>query len=193
MAIFIKKGNAEDGGFVLEGNIHVTKREIKALAAIGEGNDNENAAKKLGISYTTFRNHTYNVMKKLGAKNRTEALVKAIENGIVVVTRKSKIQNIDQGYYICIFCGKTFNSSDLVWTKEEPFIVNHVLIEPPEEARCPYCNGLASSEYDWARVRYYHPEYPKIPEKGVEYSTSELEDEEIEAQKERMKEKREGN
>lgn len=68
MGINIRQGKAEDDGFILEGNVHVTRRELETMAAIAEGNDNENAAKKLGISYTTLRNHTYNIMKKLGAK-----------------------------------------------------------------------------------------------------------------------------
>ena len=34
MGINIRKGEAGDGGFILKGNIHVTRRELEALVAI---------------------------------------------------------------------------------------------------------------------------------------------------------------
>ncbi len=181
MGVNIRKGKAEDGGFILEGDIHVTQRELEALAAIAEGHDNENGANKLGIRYTTFRNHTYNIMKKLQAKNRTEALVKAIENGMIVISRKRElVKKSGEDYLICSSCGRAFVWDETVKTHEEPFVVNHVLIEPTDWLTCPYsdCKGFAEHAYYWNSVRKYHPEYPEIPEKGVKYSTSELLEEE---------------
>ncbi|MFC1901368.1 response regulator transcription factor [Chloroflexota bacterium] len=194
MVINIRKGNAEDGGFMLEGDIHVTQRELEALAAIAEGYDNENSAKKLGISYTTLRNHTYNIMKKLGAKNRTQAVVKAVENGMIVISlKRGRVANPSSECYVCKYCGRAFTPDEAIEMHEEPFMVNHVLLEPPDWEKCPYddCNAHASDAYNWGRVKYYHPEYPEIPEKGIVYSTYQLLEAEYQAHLETEREWRE--
>ena len=196
MGINVRKGKAEDDGFILEGNIHVTQRELEALAAIAEGNDNENGANKLGIRYTTFRNHTYNIMKKLQAKNRTEALVKAVENGMIVINPKRELIEKSRGIWVvCMYCGRGFTWDEKITIEEKPIIVNHVKVHPPEWIQCPYedCNGNAIDAFTWTEVREYHPEYPTIPEKGVVYSTSELVDMLIQEQEERMSGWRERN
>lgn len=172
MGIRIRKGNAGDGGFIIEGDIHVTRRELEALVMVAEGYDNEKAAAELGVSYTTFRNHTYNVMKKLGANNRTEALVKAIENGMIHVYSRSEPQAKTPGnYFVCAYCERAFTWDDTVVMHEEPLVVNHVLLEPPDWFKCPNekCRGDAMDAYSWRYVRKEHPEYPEIPEEGVEY------------------------
>ena len=195
MSINIRQGKAEDGGFILEGNIHVTRRELEALAAIAEGQDNEKAAKKLGISYTTLRNHTYNIMRKMRAKNRTEALVKAVENGMIVISLKRElVKKSAEDYLICKYCSRSYTGDETVEVHEEPFVVNHVLMEPPDWGKCPYedCNANVMDTYEWEKVREYHPEYPEIPEKGVKYSTDELIDEEYQAHLEVWKEFKEG-
>jgi DNA-binding CsgD family transcriptional regulator len=177
MGIRIRKGNGGDGGFVVRGDIHVTRREVEALVMIANGYDNDEAAVKLGISYTTFRNHTYNVMKKLGANNRTEALVKAIENGIVHVYSSINAEARDDGdYFVCMDCQRAFSWDDVVRVHEEPFVVNHVLLEPPDWSKCPNenCRGSAVDAYSWGYVRKHHPEYPETPEKGAEYSIADM-------------------
>ena len=195
MGIRTRKGNAGDGGFIIEGDIHVTKREIEALVMVAEGYDNEKAAAQLGVSYTTFRNHTYNVMKKLGANNRTEALVKAIENGIInVFSRKNPEAREEGNYFVCAYCQRAFIWDDVVWVHVEPIVVNHVLLEPPEWAKCPNekCTGDAMDAYSWSYVRKHHPEYPETPQKGVEYSISDILEKEYEALLETEREWREG-
>jgi len=196
LGINIIKGKADDGGFILEGNIHVTRRELEALATIAEGYDNEKGANKLGISYTTFRNHTYNVMKKLGANNRVEALIKAVESGMIYIGLKGDTESMVPGnYFVCKGCGRAFIWDDVVMMHEEPFIVNHILLEPPDWPKCPneQCRGYATDSYPWVRVREHYPEYPETPEKGVEYSINELLDREYQAYLETKKELEEGN
>ena len=195
MGIRIRKGNAGDGGFIIEGNIHVTRREIETLVMVAEGYDNEKAAGELDISYTTFRNHTYNVMKKLGANNRTEALVKAIENGIVKVFSRINPEAWEEGnYFVCTYCQRAFIWDDVVWVNVEPMVVNHVLLEPPDWPKCPNekCRGRAFDAYSWVYVREHHPEYPETPEKGVEYWMVDLLEKEYEAMLEDEREWREG-
>jgi DNA-binding CsgD family transcriptional regulator len=192
MSINIRKGKAEDGGFILEGDIHVTPRELEALVTIADGHDNEKAAKKLGISYTTLRNHTYNIMKKLGATNRTQALVKAVENGMIVISQKRNlVKKSGSDYLVCQICGRVFTWDDVVMVQEKPFVVNHVKYEPPEWPKCPYddCRAFATSAYGWERVRRYHPEYPEIPQKDVKYSTDEIIEEEYQEHKKDMEER----
>jgi DNA-binding CsgD family transcriptional regulator len=195
MGIRVRKGNAGDGGFIIEGNIHVSKREIEALVMVADGYDNEKAAAELGVSYTTFRNHTYNVMKKLGANNRTEALVKAIENGIInVFSRRNPEAREEGNYFVCTACQRVFIWDDVVWVQVEAVVVNHVLVEPPEWPKCPNekCRGGALDAYSWWYVRKEHPEYPEIPEDGVEYCISDLLEKECEAVLESEREWREG-
>jgi DNA-binding CsgD family transcriptional regulator len=195
MGIRIRKGNARDGGFIIEGNIHVSRREIEALVMVAEGYDNEKAAAELGVSYTTFRNHTYNMMKKLGANNRSEALVKAIENGIIdVFSRKNPEAKEEGNYFICMSCERAFIWDDVSWMHVEPIVVNHVLLEPPDWPKCPNekCRGHAMDAYSWSYVRKRHPEYPETPEKGVEYSISDILEKAYEAMLEDEREWREG-
>jgi DNA-binding CsgD family transcriptional regulator len=195
MGIRIRKGNAKDGGFIIEGNIHVSRREIEALVMIAKGYDNEKAAAELGVSYTTFRNHTYNVMKKLGANNRTEALVKAVERDIIEVFSRKNPEAWEEGnYFVCMYCGRAFIWDDVVWVHVEPFEVNHVLIEPPDWPKCPNekCRGHVADAYSWVYVREHHPEYPETPEKGVEYSINDILEKDYEAILESEREWREG-
>ena len=195
MGIRIRKGNAGDGGFMIEGNIHVTRREIEALVMVAEGYHNAKAAAELGLSYTTFRNHTYNMMKKLGANNRSEALVKAIENGIIdVFSRKNPKAKEEGDYFICVSCGRAFIWDDVLWMHVEPIVVNHVLLEPPDWPKCPdeKCRGHAMDAYSWSYVRRHHPEYPETPQKGVQYSISDILEKAYEAILEDEREWREG-
>ena len=88
MVIRAIKGNAKDGGYDLPGNIHITKRELDALILVSRGLNNSEAAEKIYVSLNTFRNHVYNVMKKLGANNRAHALLTAIEKGMLELITK---------------------------------------------------------------------------------------------------------
>jgi len=48
MVISIRQGTADDGGFIINNNIHVTRRELETLSLIGTGLDNNEVAKKIG-------------------------------------------------------------------------------------------------------------------------------------------------
>ena len=178
MSVNIIRGEAEDGGFILNGSIHITRREMEALATIARGYDNEEAARRLGITYTTFRNHAYNVMRKLDAKNRTEALVKAVGHGMIYIRpEKDKPASFLPGkYYVCSHCGRAFNWSNVVIKHREPVVVNHVEFRPAEIAVCPYndCRGDASESWSWEEVRKYHPEYPDTPKSYTNYPINKL-------------------
>lgn len=61
----------------------LSKRENEILLLIKEGLSNPEIAKLLVLSIKTIENHTRNLFIKLGAKNRTEAVVIAVKNKVI--------------------------------------------------------------------------------------------------------------
>ena len=70
-----------------EGNIPtqaaLTKTEIKIMDLLGKGLSNKELAKELNCSVKTIKNHLNSAFHKLGVSSRTEAVVKAIEKGLI--------------------------------------------------------------------------------------------------------------
>ncbi len=56
---------------------------MQILHAMGDGLNNNEVANKLYISTSTVRFHVTNIIKKLGAENRTEALVIAARDHLI--------------------------------------------------------------------------------------------------------------
>ena len=174
MVINVRQGIADDGGFIIKNNVHVTRRELETLALIGMGLSNKGVADKLGISINTVRNHIWNVMQKLGATSRANAIVLAIQNGIFEVMHKRSLHTYVRGYdhyVLCIFCNKASLSEDYKEVESKKVVINHVEYEMPVLPGCPTegCAGDITETIDWEEVRKHHPEYPEIPEHGVEY------------------------
>ena len=61
----------------------LTKTEIRVLSFLGRGLSNKEIAAQLGCSVKTVKNHLNSIFQKLGVSNRTEAVVKAIETGLI--------------------------------------------------------------------------------------------------------------
>lgn len=61
----------------------LTKMEIKVLDYLGKGLSNKELAKQLDCSVKTIKNHLNSAFHKLGVSSRTEAVVKAIEKGLI--------------------------------------------------------------------------------------------------------------
>jgi two-component system NarL family response regulator len=61
----------------------LTERELQVLALLAQGEGTSSIAKRLTISNTTARNHIQNILSKLGAHNRLEAVTYAIRNRLV--------------------------------------------------------------------------------------------------------------
>jgi DNA-binding NarL/FixJ family response regulator len=72
----------QDGGPPLLSRL--TPREREVLALLVEGGDNGSIARALVISPQTARTHIQNVMVKLGAHSRLEAVALALREGILV-------------------------------------------------------------------------------------------------------------
>lgn len=67
--------------------VALTKTEIKVLALLGRGNSNKEIAATLDCSVKTVKNHLNSIFQKLSVSNRTEAVVKGIDLGLISAER----------------------------------------------------------------------------------------------------------
>jgi DNA-binding NarL/FixJ family response regulator len=63
----------------------LTEREIDVLRRVGSGNSNKQIAVQLAISEGTVKAHMKNILPKLGARDRTHAVMIAVKRGILDV------------------------------------------------------------------------------------------------------------
>jgi DNA-binding NarL/FixJ family response regulator len=68
---------------VLEPGPRLTTREREVLRLLAEGNRNKEIAVGLRVRERTVKFHVANLLQKLGAQSRTEALRRAIELGLL--------------------------------------------------------------------------------------------------------------
>lgn len=62
---------------------NLTKREVEILRALNAGYSNKEIANSFGLKEVTVKFHVTNVMAKLGVANRTQAALRATEEGLV--------------------------------------------------------------------------------------------------------------
>jgi DNA-binding NarL/FixJ family response regulator len=67
----------------LLGNLGISKREYEVLTLLGTGMSNQEIADRLFISQNTVKTHTSRLFEKLAVKNRTHAILKSKELGII--------------------------------------------------------------------------------------------------------------
>jgi DNA-binding NarL/FixJ family response regulator len=60
-------------------------REREVLALIAKGRSNKEVASDLGLSEDTVKRHVSNLMAKLGAQDRTQAVTEALRRGLIEV------------------------------------------------------------------------------------------------------------
>ncbi len=78
------EGLRQMGGTSAEASlVALTKAEIRVLALLGRGNSNKEIAAVLECSVKTIKNHLNSVFQKFGVSNRTEAVVKGIDLGLI--------------------------------------------------------------------------------------------------------------
>jgi DNA-binding NarL/FixJ family response regulator len=63
----------------------LTPREVDVLQLISAGNGNRDIAMALSITEDTVKGHVKHIMEKLGANDRTEAVVIAVRRGIIQI------------------------------------------------------------------------------------------------------------
>jgi DNA-binding NarL/FixJ family response regulator len=61
----------------------LSPRELDVLQRIAKGNSNRRVASQLSISEDTVKTHMKNIMSKLGANDRTHAVMIALKRGII--------------------------------------------------------------------------------------------------------------
>ena len=170
MGIKLAKGGAEDRGYIIGKNTHVTFRELQILLLVARGLEHQEIAERFGIRINTVRNHVYNLMVKLGANNRTQAIIRAIENGMFQVTRdKGLVGWSPDDFFWCWKCARVFTVDETVRSEPEKIEVNHVWIETPLDDLCPYCNNNFDKDCDWEWLLRYNPDLPKIPDRNTVY------------------------
>jgi len=62
---------------------NLTKREIRVLKLVASGKTNKEIAKKLFVSEKTVKNHLNHIYKKLGVKNRAQAVVEGLKRDYI--------------------------------------------------------------------------------------------------------------
>jgi DNA-binding NarL/FixJ family response regulator len=62
---------------------NLTEREIELLRLVADGMSNKAIARALSVSENTVKYHMRNILQKLGAQNRTEAVTLAIRAGLL--------------------------------------------------------------------------------------------------------------
>lgn len=63
----------------------LTPREVEALQLLAEGLSNKEIGSRLGISESTAKFHVNAILGKLGAQGRTDAVVRAVRMGLVLL------------------------------------------------------------------------------------------------------------
>ena len=63
----------------------ITEREREVLSLVAEGYSNKRISASLGISERTVKNHVALSMNRLGASDRTHAVVTAVRNGWLAI------------------------------------------------------------------------------------------------------------
>lgn len=61
----------------------LTTKEVEVLELVGNGSSTKDIAKKLYISENTVKYHVRNILQKLGANNRAEAISHAVQKGLI--------------------------------------------------------------------------------------------------------------
>ena len=73
----------DDGNPKAKASLGISERELEVLLEIVSGRSNKEIAAQLNVSPNTVKTHVARLFEKLGARRRTEAILKARELGIV--------------------------------------------------------------------------------------------------------------
>ena len=81
--LFTRQTAPFDGNPRAQAALGMTARELAVLQELAEGQSNKEIARRLGISPETVKTHLARLYERLGARRRTEAVVKARELGLI--------------------------------------------------------------------------------------------------------------
>ena len=71
--------NAESHG---HGALSLSARQLEVLGLLASGRTNQQIADELGLSLFTVNRHVSNIYRRIGAKNRSDAVGYAFRNGL---------------------------------------------------------------------------------------------------------------
>jgi len=74
------QGSAAGDGLAAAG---LTDREGEVLRAVARGLTNSEIARELVVGVETVKTHVGNILAKLGARDRTQAVIAAYESGFI--------------------------------------------------------------------------------------------------------------
>ncbi|WP_374701683.1 response regulator transcription factor [Paenibacillus tyrfis] len=63
--------------------VHLTEREREVLHQLVEGCSNKEMARRMYVSETTIKNNLSSIFAKMEVRDRTQAVIFAIQNGLV--------------------------------------------------------------------------------------------------------------
>jgi len=78
---------SEDGAVKTADDINLTPRESEVLGFLMKGASNKEIARDLGLQIVTIKLHVRGICRKLNAKNRTQAALRAKELGLLAGSR----------------------------------------------------------------------------------------------------------
>lgn len=82
-ALFVRETTPFNGNPAAQASLGVTARELGVLRELAEGRSNKEIARRLGISPETVKSHLARLYERLGARRRTEAVLRARELGLI--------------------------------------------------------------------------------------------------------------
>jgi DNA-binding NarL/FixJ family response regulator len=78
------QGTGRDAAVAVPGLVEqLTARELEILALLAAGTPNQRIAEQLVVSLDTVKKHVTHILGKLGAANRTEAVARAHQLGLI--------------------------------------------------------------------------------------------------------------
>jgi DNA-binding NarL/FixJ family response regulator len=78
----------------------LTPRELEVLRLIARGETNQQIAEDLSLSVSTVKNHVHHIFGKLGASDRFQAVVMAIDRGLLTL---GAVQLLDKVWLVLGF------------------------------------------------------------------------------------------
>ncbi|MEH2320512.1 response regulator transcription factor [Nostoc sp.] len=63
----------------------LSNRELEVLNLMARGKNNQEISAELSISESTVKFHTKNIMSKLGASDRSQAIITALKRGVITI------------------------------------------------------------------------------------------------------------
>ncbi len=76
--------------------VGLTLREVELMNLLGQGLRNVDMAEQLFLSEKTVKNHLTNIFRKLGVKDRTQALLIGVREGWVILPEREKKKRLEK-------------------------------------------------------------------------------------------------